>query len=458
LLCSEFFQSPLNGHSPWIDRTFLVHTLLSKRPFHTDLRCLDWISWRVFNNSRAGLNRHYGWRMLSGKRRGSNRKFWMEITIRGGSHIMKAQSSGEAQLTRREAFGRVAWAGLGITSALIGGGGLSSLSAQAGLPAASPPSPDGKFPNVPSWKTELRQLAPNVYAYVQAGGPGIPSPGVSNAGCIVGDDHWMAIDALQAPIPANAFIAAANKVSGKRCGRLVNTHHHGDHVGGNQFFLPAEIVGHPYCRQEVLKTVGTTARMWEKHEGLADGTEERKVVPPTTTFEDKVTYYYGDTVVEFRFVGPAHTWGDVMAYLPQHKILFAGDVAFFYVAPYAHNANVPKWLEAVDKIMAMDVETIVAGHGPIGGKKELAAMAEYFRLLRSEARKRFEAGMSAGQAAAEIRLGKFDNWLGPERIVMNTVRLYNEFKGTAVPDMDVEGTRRAIEEYNAIKSSGARHA
>ena len=83
-------------------------------------------------------------------------------------------------------------------------------------------------------------------------------------------------------------------------------------------------------------------------------------------------------------------------------------------------------------------------------------MGEYFRLLQREARKRFDAGMSPGRAAADIRLGRFDNWVGPERIVMNTVRLYNEFKGTAVPDVDVEGTREATAEYNAIKSGGVK--
>jgi hypothetical protein len=58
--------------------------------------------------------------------------------------------------------------------------------------------------------------------------------------------------------------------------------------------------------------------------------------------------------------------------------------------------------------------------------------------------------MTPGRAAAEIRLGKFDNWIGPERIVMNTVRLYNEFRGTGGPDYDTAGTAKATEEYNAI--------
>ena len=104
----------------------------------------------------------------------------------------------------------------------------------------------------------------------------------------------------------------------------------------------------------------------------------------------------------------------------------------------------------------MDVETIVPGHGPIGGKKELAEMAEYFRLLRTEVKKRYDAGLSPGRAAADIKLGRFDNWIGPERIVMNTVRLYNEFRGTGGPDFDVDGTRHATDEYNAILAARAR--
>jgi hypothetical protein len=102
--------------------------------------------------------------------------------------------------------------------------------------------------------------------------------------------------------------------------------------------------------------------------------------------------------------------------------------------------------------MKMDVDTIVPGHGPVGGKKDLAEMAEYFRFLKVEAKKRYDAGMSAGAAAADIKMGKFDNWMGPERIVMNTVRLYDEFKGTLTPDIDNEGTKRAIAEYDSIKA------
>ena len=311
----------------------------------------------------------------------------------------------------------------------------------------------GQSTDIPYWKTELRQLAPGIFAYVQAGGPGIPSLSVSNAGLILGDRSMMAIDALGAPLHAKAFIAAAkNAAPGKPFDRLILTHHHLDHIEGNQYFLPAEVVGHVYCRKAILET-NLPSAVWQKREGWAEGGEPRKLIPPDVTFTEKLSYYYSGHLVELIFNAPAHTWGDVMVYLPEHKILFAGDLAFHYVAPFAHNGHVTKWLEAIDRIMAMDVDTIVPGHGPIGGKKELAQMGQYLQIFKREARKRFDAGLTPGKAAAEISLGPFDRWIGaPDRMVMNTVRLYHEFDGTIVPDVDTEGMRLATIEYNAIRA------
>jgi cyclase len=368
-------------------------------------------------------------------------------------------------LSRREVMARTAWAGLGVTAGLVSAGGLEKLFGQMqpredessprifGAAVTPLPAIDDRYPVVPTWNTELRQLAPNVYAYQQQGGTGRLNAGISNAGLFVGEDSLLVFDALGYPLQSKAFIAAAKQAGGgKPISHLINSHHHGDHVAGNQFFLPTQIASHPYCRREVLKAIPNTPASWPKAEGLADGTEVRKLVPPAVTFEDNLVYNIGGNTVEFRFVGPAHTWGDLVAYLPQHKILFAADLAFFNLVPYCHNAFVSKWIESIDKVLKMDVDVIVPGHGPVGGKKDLAESADYFRLLKPEAKKRFTARMSAGAAAADIKMGKYDNWMGPERIVMNTVRLYHEFNDTLTPDIDVEGTKQAILEYNSIKA------
>jgi cyclase len=370
-------------------------------------------------------------------------------------------------LSRREVLVRTSWAGLAAASAWMGAGGVEKLFGETeprvdessprifGTSVTTLPPIDDRYPIMPSWNTELRQLAPNVYAYQQQGGTGHLNAGISNAGLFVGEDSMLAFDSLGYPLQTKAFIAAAKQASGgKPFSQLIDSHHHGDHVSGNQFFLPTPILSHPYCREEVLKAIPKTPASWPKQEGLADGTEVRKLAPPTITFEDNLTYYIGGNIVEFHFAGPAHTWGDLMAYLPQHKILFAADVAFFHLVPYCHNAYISKWMETIDKIMKMDVDVIVPGHGPVGGKKELAETGEYFRVLKAEAKKRYDAGMSAGAAAADIKMGKFDNWMGPERIVMNTVRLFDEFKGTLTPEIDMEGTKEAILEFNSIKAGG----
>jgi cyclase len=275
--------------------------------------------------------------------------------------------------------------------------------------------------------------------------------GVSNGGVIVGDDHVLVIDSLGAPLQSKAFLAAIRKTApGKPIRRVLITHHHGDHIWGLPFFPPAEILSHPYCREAMLATP-IPSPIWEKRDGWAEGGEPRKIVPPSTVFNDQLTYYYGNMPVELMFSGPAHTWGDVMVYLPQQKILFAGDVAFFYVAPFAHNGHVTKWIEEAGKIQRMGVDVIVPGHGPLGGKKELADMGQYLELFKREARKRYDAGLRPGQAAAQITLGKYDNWIGArDRLVMNTVRLYHEFNGTLVPDADTEGMRAAGAEFDAI--------
>jgi cyclase len=367
------------------------------------------------------------------------------------------KKSDAPRLTRREAMGRVALTGFGVASVLTGAGELAKLAAQ-GLPPVNPeppPATDPRYPMPPSWKKDLRKVAPNVYAYLQGGGPGISNAGVSNALMIEGKDSLLAMDATQGPIPARSFIAAAKQATGgKEFTRLVNSHHHGDHVNGNQFFTHAEIISHPYCREECIKAAAITPKEWTVTPGIADKEEPRVLVPPSVTFQDDLVYHIDGTEVQFRFGGPAHTWGDMMAYFPQYKILFAADVAFFWVAPYANNSYISKWIDTCDKIQGWDVDMIIPGHGPIGGKKELAEMANYFRVLGVEARKRYDKKMSPGAAAAEIRLGRFDNWIGPERLIMDTVRYYEEWDSTLTPDYNAMAVREATIEYNEVKKKG----
>ena len=141
-----------------------------------------------------------------------------------------------------------------------------------------------------------------------------------------------------------------------------------------------------------------------------EGIEELKLAPPTTTFTDKMTYRYGDLEIQLVYNGPAHTMGDAQIYLPRYKVLFAGDVAFHHVAPHFWQGHGSELLRVLDWIKDLDVKTIVPGHGPIETKKEIPEMREYVETLKREAKKRFEAGMTAVEASVDINMGRFDDW------------------------------------------------
>ena len=129
-------------------------------------------------------------------------------------------------LSRREVMARSAWAGLGVTAGLVGAGGLEKLWGEIAprVDESSPrifgasveklPPIDNRYPVMPSWGTELKQLAPNVYAYQQEGGTGHLNAGISNAGLFVGEDSLLVFDALGYPVQSKAFIAAAKKAGG----------------------------------------------------------------------------------------------------------------------------------------------------------------------------------------------------------------------------------------------------
>ena len=303
-------------------------------------------------------------------------------------------------------------------------------------------------------RVELKLLAPNVYAYVQREAPGQSNLSISNCGIVAGADYLLAIDTTSAPIQAKRFIASGQQATGKRFKRVVITHHHGDHIGGIQYFEGADVIAHEQCRIMMAKQVGQPKpASWAKSEHWADGTEEYKLTLPNQTYSDKLSYSdYGDTPVELFFPGRSHTTGDTLVHLPRQKILFLGDIGFFGVTPLNGSGYVSGWIQVCDMILAMDVQTIVPGHGPVGGKAELADMRDYLILIQREARKRFDSGMTAGRAAADIDLGKYKTWTDPERIANNVARLYSEFNGTITPDLDRDAVTKARDEYYALKS------
>jgi cyclase len=303
-------------------------------------------------------------------------------------------------------------------------------------------------------RSELKMLAPTVYAFLQREAPGQSNFSVSNFGIVAGPRSLLAIDAGGGPQHARNFIAAARPL-GKPFDRVVITHEHPDHIIGlTQFPSDIEIVSQEETRAQMVKMgAPPTPAYWATNPAWGRAGDVNKVILPTLTFKDRLTLYYGDTPVEVFWPGRAHTSGDALILLPREKILFMGDIAFFGVTPLNGSGFVEDWIKVCDRILADDrVETIVPGHGPVGGKAELREMRGYLALVLREARRGLAAGISPGRAAAETALGQYASWTDSDRIATNMARVYSELKGNIGVDMDREAARQAVVEYEQLKS------
>ena len=150
-------------------------------------------------------------------------------------------------------------------------------------------------------------------------------------------------------------------------------------------------------------------------------------VMPETTFDSRLTLHYGQREARLSHHGPAHTLGDSLVYFPEAKVLFTGDLAFFYAMPLCRG-DMPNWVRICDLIRGMDVETIIPGHGPPGGKRQLQDMQEFMEFMVDRARDCFENGLSEADAARAIDIGDWAKWPEAERKEMNIGNLYETFR------------------------------
>jgi cyclase len=205
---------------------------------------------------------------------------------------------------------------------------------------------------------------------------------------------------------------------------LVNTHHHGDHTHGNYLATAATIIGHRRCREEVLASGHIASAFFE---GVDWG--QLDVAPPFVTFEDRLDVWVDDLLVELHFVGPAHTTNDVVAWIPERRVLFAGDLVFNGGTPFVVMGSVAGSLSALERLRAFDADVIVPGHGAVCDASAIDDQVAYLRFVQAVARDGFEAGATPLDTGRGTDLGHFAEWHDTERLVGNLWRAWSELRG-----------------------------
>ncbi len=242
-----------------------------------------------------------------------------------------------------------------------------------------------------------------------------------NVGIVVMEDAVAAVDA-QYPVSGADFRRSIPSVTRKPVTHLLLTHYHGDHVFGAQAFEDCEIVAHRLLKagmEENLRTTWAPGSLERMLEDVRRDRPERawlyeglRIVLPTVTFDDRFTL----DGVEMIHMG-GHTAGSSVVHIPDDGVLFAGDLVFAETFPWAGDptADPDAWIEAFKVILAMDVETIVPGHGPLCDKKEVETQLRWFEEVRDEMKKLIADGASEEEAVNHDGYPDFYESERPER-------------------------------------------
>jgi len=309
----------------------------------------------------------------------------------------------------------------------------------------------------------LHEVGDGLFAYLQPDG----SWGWSNAGLVADEQQTLLIDTLFDLELTERMLAEMRRAvpAASRIDTLVNTHANGDHCYGNQLVGGARIVASERTATEMTELPASAmAALVQQAPNMGQlgefflrcfGTFEFdgiEMVLPDESFSGELTLRVGSREVRLIEVGPAHTRGDTLALLPADRVLFSGDILFNGAHPIAWAGPVSNWIAACDRILAMDLEVIVPGHGPLADQGSIRELKGYFEYLYEQAHAHHAAGRTSLEAARAISLDRWADWGDAERLAVNLATIYSEIS----EELEPLNPLAAFEQMAALAGPGVR--
>ena len=299
------------------------------------------------------------------------------------------------------------------------------------------------------------EVARDTYAYLQPRGQW----GYSNAGFVVSDEQCLLVDTLFSLDLTEQMLSSlrADILGQRSIDFLVNTHNNGDHCYGNQLVTGATIISSSataidvaHDDPELLKgtlesasQLGSLGAYFQHCFGDFDFSGIT-VTAPTSTFTGELVVAVGTREVRLIELGPAHTVGDIVAFVPDVATLFAGDLLFVDGTPILWAGPFSNWIRACNVMVGLQPHRVVPGHGPVTDVKGIGRVRDYLEYVYSESLFRYEAGVEPFDAALDIDLGIFVTWNDNERLALNVAMAYHEF------DPQRFGTPGALEAFTIM--------
>ena len=256
-----------------------------------------------------------------------------------------------------------------VIAAFVGLGAAASAAAQAPRPQAV-------------------QVAPDTYMVqgLAALGTRANRNFISNAVFVVTRDGVLVVDALGSPALALELLAEIRRITSVPVRFVVVTHYHADHIYGLQAFKDAGaiIIAHADGRL-YLNSDTAQQRLQASRDELAPAVDAAtRLVPADRWIDQRGTLQLGGIDFVLQPAGPAHTPEDLVVWMPQRKLLIAGDLVFRGRIPFVGQADSGRWITALDTLLAFDASVIVPGHGPVShsARADLELTRDYLVYLR----------------------------------------------------------------------------
>jgi cyclase len=235
----------------------------------------------------------------------------------------------------------------------------------------------------------VKEIAPGVYFHEGD----LRGKGHCNNGWVIFDDYVLVVDA-NFPSGAQVILPKIKEQTNKPIRFAFDTHHHGDHAYGNQFWAEngASLVAQEGVVAEMRKyetgLFGGPPGRWEQEAKQREDLRGSKLKVPSVLYRDLMIFDDGKHRVELRYFGTAHTRGDGFAWLPKEKILFTGDACVNGPFNYMGDGDSRQWIGTLDTAQKLGASVIAPGHGPLGEGGLLEQQKQFFVALRAEVEKR----------------------------------------------------------------------
>jgi cyclase len=263
----------------------------------------------------------------------------------------------------------------------------------------------GAVPAAMAKDAEVDKLAPDIYFH-EGDVVSDDAPAVCNNGWIIFEDYVLVIDA-NFPAGAKMMIAKIRALTGKPIRFAFDTHHHGDHAYGNQIYVEngAVPVAHTGVIEEMRRYetgyYDSKPGHWEQAAKERADVKASKLKPPSVLFANELYFDDGKHRVELMHLGVAHTHGDAVAWLPEQKILFTGDVCVNGPYNYVGDGDIGKWIATLGAANKLGAKIVCTGHGARSMNSVLDDQQAFFKSLQDQVGSRL-ANVSPDQAKVEI--------------------------------------------------------